>query len=141
MTATRPGDNNRRNVKLVRAVIAALLVVGLPLGQTIAPAHAHEDADHHVAVVHQHVTGHDASADHDDPEFDHGNDNRVLWLVNVALPSTPVQTVAALSVVESVFAPDTADELDGLVSIDDAAPSHGPPRTAHSYRGPPSPLA
>jgi hypothetical protein len=142
LTATAADGHNRRTVRLVQSLAAVMLAFALPFGQTVAPAHAHEDADHDVVQIHQHVaTHHTASNHHELTTFDHADDSTVVWLVNVALHK-PILDFSHVAVLASlVTRTGVALERDGSLPFDDAVPPHGPPGTIRSHRGPPFLLA
>jgi hypothetical protein len=142
LTATPVDDHNRRTVKLVQSFAAVMLAFALPIGQTVAPAHAHEDADHDVVQIHQHVaTHHTASNHHELTAFDHTDDSTVVWLVDAALHKSILRFSHVAVLASLVARPAVALERDGSLPFADAVPPHGPPGTIRSHRGPPFHLA
>jgi hypothetical protein len=122
-----------------RLVVALVLAPILALSATLAPEHVHEsDGDHPHAIAHRHLQPHVLAAhDHDGAEFDHP-DGHVVWLdsVGACQPTyeLPMPCVACVNAVE--LAPVVALRI--ATPVDDAGPSHGPPRLAQSLRAPPT---
>src|SRR5262245_39593723 len=122
------------------AVVTVLLTPYVALSSTLAPEHVHEsDGDHHHAVAHRHFESHRLGAyTHDTAALD-DDDDRVVWLQNVAtLQQMPhVRLPFAVSIVS--FDPVAPQTTWIATSVDDAAPPHGPPRAVVSLRAPPLP--
>ena len=119
---------------LCRRVAALALVPWLAVSGMVPPEHVHEaDTAHPSAITHRHFE----ADDHEDTEISHG-EGKVVWLDNGAVEHARIQVSVALAVLTVAFdAVPPATSSMALMTLD-AAPPHGPPRSAASLRAPPT---
>jgi hypothetical protein len=128
--------------RAIRTAAVLLSTASVAVGSAFAPEHIHErDGQYQGATIHRHLAPHHARAlsepTHiDDDDDDHG---QVIWLSatwrQAAAYHGPSATTTAAT--WNGFAPSITQW--SAVVLDDAAPPHGPPRTACSPRAPPFP--
>jgi len=125
--------------RAIRTAAVLLLTGTVSAGSAFAPEHVHERDDHHPkATVHRHFAPHHARYGSDTARLD-DDDDHVLWLTPAWLQVDIYHGPSLVSTpaIWCGFAPTTVQWSASV--LDDAAPPHGPPRTARSRRAPPSP--
>lgn len=125
---------------LRRAVVALVVAPYVALSAAVAPEHVHEaDAEHPHSAIHRHVQAHVAGSHDSDHAQLADDDGHVVWLDSGAF----VYQFSFQFWVPALSPAERFDLVPGLVDRVvrpdyDAAPAHGPPRTAPSLRGPPA---
>jgi hypothetical protein len=128
---------------MARAAAVGLVAPFLTFASALAPAHVHEPGpgqEHGLGVAHSHFAPHELSShDHDveGPEIEHG-DEHVVWLDSPILHQSPYQVAPVPAVVCPIFETVHIERHWSVTPFDDAAPVHGPPKTAALFRGPPT---
>jgi hypothetical protein len=128
---------------LHRITARLLLAPVLALGWGLAPAHVHQaaahDDDHHdEAVAHRHLAPHERDhEDHDAAEVAESSDAGVVWLDETPVPLMAYQLRVPPAAPAAVVEPVYEKPFWHPGSQYDAAPAHGPPRSAVTFRGPP----
>ena len=128
--------------RLARRIAAPLLVAPfLTFASALAPEHVHESgAGHHHAVAHSHFAphlpdAHDSGTEIEPDDADHG---RVVWLDSPILHEAPYRAAPALPAISVSYDAVPGQLHWSATAVDEIAPSHGPPKRAHLFRGPPS---
>ena len=125
--------------RVARATVPCLAVSFLVFGSGLAPLHAHEsDVTHSPAVIHSHFDPHHQVAHHDEskPEIDHGE--HIVWLEMSVVHALPFQLVAPAAVLIRVPDVVSRSRCWSVITFDDSAPPHGPPRSGVALRAPPT---
>jgi hypothetical protein len=120
-----------------RRVAVLVAAPSLVLGSGLAPLHEHEsDADHAHVVVHRHYAPHQ-SVSHDEKTSAFDDDEHVVWLDTPVIHALPFQLDVPSAVLIRV--PDIVTPLRSwsVITFEEGAPAHGPPRPIASLRGPP----
>jgi len=124
---------------VARATVPLLVVPFLVFGSGLAPMHVHEsDISHSPALAHSHFEPHHPAAHHDDgkPEIEHGE--HVIWLDMAVVHALPFQLDSPAAVLTRVADAVTRARHWSVITFEDSAPPHGPPRSSVSLRAPPT---
>ena len=126
-------------IRLARATALLLVVPFLTFASALAPQHVHEAGPgHDHAVAHSHFAPHEAALhESDTTEIEHDIEH-VVWLDSAFLHQ-PIHEAThvppALPVSDETLAPVTQWSV---LTCDDFAPAHGPPKRSQLFRGPPA---
>ena len=138
MTPHKVRPHNARVRRLVALALAVLAPASLLNGAGIAPLHAHSSSAHGGGVtVHQHVAPHHQS-DRGTSGSEIERDEQVIWLAVAAVHALPLRAAAPAAVLTRIFIPLPQSIKWSPIVLQDAAPPHGPPRSAASLRAPPA---
>ena len=123
--------------RVARTTVPFLVVPFLIFGSGLAPMHAHEsDMSHSPPIIHSHFEPHHPAHHDDQSEIEH--DEHVVWLDMAVVQALPFQLDSPAAVLIRVPDRLTRARCWSVITFDDSAPPHGPPRSSVSLRAPPT---
>jgi hypothetical protein len=129
---------------VARATAGLIVAPFLLVASALAPTHVHEPGpghDHDRAVAHSHFAPHHVeSHDPDDIEIEQDAEH-VVWLDSSILHESPYKAASAPPSMPVAYETVVVEAHWSVTPFDDAAPVHGPPKSAALFRGPPLLLA
>jgi hypothetical protein len=135
---SEPTHNHRVPARVLRVFVAMALLPWQLVPVYIGQEHRHApDEDHPNSVVHRHLQPHHDDADDRDHRLLAVDEDHVQWIAPGVLNQPEYQLAGSVATPNEGFVL-ARPEDPGAAAVEFLAPpSHGPPRSVESLRGPP----